>query len=96
MIFLIIYLNLFIFAEHGLVNDVENKNFLHLLEYGIKIPIYSGGILLMEASKTHHFTSISTRRENTIGIALCQKQKVLNKINCLNDTVPNKRAAISA
>ena len=31
-----------------------------------------------------------------IGIALCQKQKVLNKINRLNDTVPNKRVAISA
>ena len=79
-----------------MVNNVENKSFLHLPEYGIKIPIYSGRILLMEASKTHHFTSISTQGENMIGIALCQKQKVLNKINRLNDTVPNKRAAISA
>ena len=86
----------FFFAEHGLVNDVKNKSFLHLPEYGIKIPIYSGSILLMEVSKTHHFTSTSTQRENMIGVALCQKQKVLNKISCLNDTVPKKRAAISA
>lgn len=82
--------------DHGLVNVIENKSFLHLPEYRVKIPIYSGGILLLEPGKTHHFICVSMIGENMIGIALCQKQKVFNKINRLNNTVPNTKVAISA
>lgn len=80
------------FADHGLQNGGENHSFLHLPEYRVKIPIHSGGVLLMEPAKTQHFTTCVSQGENMIGIALSQKQKVFNKINRLNDSVSNKRA----
>ena len=71
-----IFFIFYFFAEHGLVNDVENKSFLHLPKYGIKIPIYSGSILVMEASKTHHFKYINTRRKYDRDSALPKRKSL--------------------